>query len=329
MKKTVKYIAALLVMALLVPGFFSGCGNKGEQILIYSSAEDYRIEYLQQRLNEQFPDYDITIEYISTGSHAAKLLAEGTATDCDISHSLDYGYYAKLDAAGVLADLSGYDKSIYLEDTRASENYIIELRNSGGIIINTAELQKRGLSKPASYEDLLKPEYKGLISMPNPKASGTGYMFLKSLVNAWGEEKAFAYFDKLTGNIQAYTSSGSGPVQQLLQGEVVIGLGMTAQAVTEINNGATLEILFFEEGAPFSLYGQSIVKGKEERPAVKEVFDFLVNVYNYENNEKFFPEQIYTNKTYTVKNYPTNIPYADMKNNSIAEKEHLLSKWVY
>lgn len=327
--KLIKTVSLLLVIAMMVPCIFSGCGKKGPDVLIYSSAEDYRIEYLQKRLSEQFPDYNIEVQYMATGTHAATLLAEGTDTKCDISHSLDFGYYAKLDAAGLLADLSGYDKSIYLEDTRHSENYIIELRNSGGIIVNTDKLKQLGLAKPTSYEDLLKPEYKGLISMPNPKASGTGYMFLKNLVNAWGETEAFTYFEKLTANIQSYTSSGSGPVQKLIQGEVAIGLGMTAQAVTEINNGAPLEILFFEEGAPFSLYGQSIVKGKESNPIVKEVFDFIVNVYNYENNEKFFPESIYKDKTYTVKNYPSNISYGDMENNTIEEKERLLEKWVY
>lgn len=328
-KKFLKTISLLLVLTLLLPAAFAGCKKKGKSVLIYTSSEDFKIENMTRALNERFPDYDITIEYVSTGSHAAKLLAEGAASECDITHDLDYGYLAKLDAAGILADLSAYDKSAYMDDTRHSENYIIELRNSGAIIVNTNVLAQKGLAAPTSYQDLLKPEYKGLISMPNPKDSGTGYMFLKSLVNAWGEDAAFDYFNKLTVNVLGYTSSGSGPVQKLIQGEVAIGLGMTAQAVTEINNGAPLEILFFQEGAPFTLYGQSIIKGKETDPVVKEVFDFLVNEYNHENNEKFFPEQIYKDTTYTVKNYPSSIPYANMDNNTIAEKERLLEKWVH
>lgn len=329
MKNTFKILAVLLVMIVLLSISLTGCGSNKPDVLIYTSSEDFKIESMNAALKEKFPDYDIAVEYVSTGDHAARLLAEGSASECDITHDLDYGYLAKLDAAGVLADLSAYDKSVYMDDTCLSENYIIELRNSGGIIVNTDELKKKNLTAPTCYEDLLKPEYKGLISMPNPKASGTGFMFLKSLVNAWGEEKAYAYFDKLTENIQSYTSSGSGPVQKLIQGEVVIGLGMTAQAVTEMNNGAPLEILFFEEGAPYTLYGQSIIKGKETNPKVKEVFDYLVNEYNHINNEKFFPEQIYKDKTFTVKNYPTDISYADMKNNTIDEKERLLEKWAH
>lgn len=329
MKDTAKIFTALLAMMMLLSVSLTGCGSSKPDVLIYTSSEDFKIESMNAALKEKFPDYDIAVEYVSTGEHAARLLAEGASSECDITHDLDYGYLAKLDAAGILADLSEYDKSAYMNDTCLSENYIIELRNSGAIIVNTSVLQQKGLATPSCYEDLLKPEYKGLISMPNPKASGTGFMFLKSLVNAWGEQNAYNYFDKLTENVQSYTSSGSGPVQKLIQGEVVIGLGMTAQAVTEINNGASLKILFFEEGAPYTLYGQSIIKGKETDPKVKEVFDYLVNEYNHINNEKFFPEQIYKDKTYEVKNYPTNISYADMKNNTIEEKERLLAKWFH
>lgn len=326
-----KALSCLLGLIILSVSFFSlsACGEAKETVIIYTSAEDYRIENMNRALSEKFPDYDVIVEYIPTGNHAAKLITEGKSTDCDITHNLEYSYLEKLDAKGFLADLSSFDRSIYCEDTVVSNNYIVEVRNSGAIIINTDVLSAKNLSKPTSYDDLLKPEYKGLISMPSPKASGTGYVFIKSLVNSRGEDAAFSYFDKLNENILQYASSGSGPVNALVQGEAAIGLGITSHAVTEINKGAKLEILFFEEGAPFTLYGQSIIKGKETRPAVKEVFKYLINEYNYENNQKFFPEQIYKDVVYEVKNHPVNIKYADMSNNTAAEKERLLGKWKY
>lgn len=326
MRTSLKRNLSLILFLLF---FLTGCGTSKEDIIIYTSSEDFKIENMSQRLEEEFPDYNIIIEYMSTGNQAAKLMAEGTTTECDIIHDLDYGYLSQLDEQGVLAELSGYDFSVYCADTVQSDKYIIELRNGGAILLNTEVLKEKGLAEPTCYEDLLKEEYKNLISMPSPKSSGTGYMFLKSLVNAWGEEVAFSYFDNLTNNILQYTSSGSGPVNALVQGEVAIGLGMTAQAVTQINEGSPLKIVFFEEGSPFTLYGQAIVKGKENRECVKEVFDFLVNVYNYENNEKFFPEKIYLDKDYEVENYPQNITYSNMENNTIEERERLLEKWKY
>ena len=327
MSKTIKLIVSILLIAAMITLLF-GCNSK-ETVLIYTSAEDYSIENLQKRLDAQFPEYNIIVEYLPTGNHAAKLSAEGTSTECDIIFNLEYSYLEKLAAGGVLADLSEYDRSVYLEDTVVSDNYIIESRNGGGIIINTQVLAQKGLPVPTSYKDLLKPEYKGLISMPNPKSSGTGYMFLKSLVNAWGEDAAFSYFDSLSENVLQYTSSGSGPVNALVQGEVAIGLGMTSQAALQITAGAPLKIVFFEEGAPYSLYGQSIVKGKETKEAVKRVFDYMVSTYSYENNEKFVPEKIFKDIDCSLPNYPTNITYSDMSNDTIAEKERLLAKWRY
>ena len=165
--------------------------------------------------------------------------------------------------------------------------------------------------------------------MPDPKSSGTGYMFLKSLVNAWGEEKAFDYFKHLSKNILQFTASGVAPVNALAQNEVGVAFGMTVSGVLKINDGIPLQILHFKEGSPYSMYGQSIVKGKEKRECVQKVFDYMINVYNQESCRLYAPEKIYKDKDFKVKNFPANIKYADMSNDTLAEKKRLLDKWKY
>ena len=103
-----------------------------------------------------------------------------------------------------------------------------------------------------------------------------------------------------------------------LQKEAAIGLGMTSHAVTQINEGAPLKVVYFEEGSPYTMYGQAMIAGKETRESVKAVFDFLVNTYSYELNEKFFPEQMFKDKTPKIENYPENIVYSDMSNNTVS-----------
>jgi iron(III) transport system substrate-binding protein len=152
-------------------------------------------------------------------------------------------------------------------------------------------------------------------------------MFVKSLVNAWGEDEAFEYFDKLANNILQFTSSGSGPVNALVQGEAAIGLGMTAQAVTAINDGANLKILFFEEGSPYSLYGYAIPEGKQDRQCVKDVFDFFYSTLVMEDKELYYPEQVFVEQKNEIENYPKDIPYADMSGNTTEEKTRLLENW--
>lgn len=322
-----KKILALILCMVFVCCSFVGCGSAKKTIVIYTCAIDDRIAHMTADLEAKFPDLEFVIEYQSTSKLTAKLVAEGTNTDCDIIHDLSYLNLDSLVEKDLLADLSEYDTSIYVEGAASSKYYLPELRTGGAVIINTKVLADKGLAKPTSYEDLLKPEYKGLISMPDPKSSGTGYMFLKCLVNAWGEEKAYKYFEKLSDNILQFTSSGSGPVNALVQQEVAIGLGMITNAATQIGEGAPLEILVFEEGAPHSMYGQSIVKGKETDENIKEVFDYIISDYNYKSCEKFAPEKIYKDKDFKAPNFPETVKYADMSGDTLAAKEALLAKW--
>ena len=330
MKKSLLRTALCVMLTVCIVLGMTACGGKSSDntVVIYSSMEDYRNEYLRKRLDEEFPDLNIVIEYMTTGNHAAKLFAEGTETEADISIDMEYGYLNKL--SGVYATLEGYDYSIYCDDIVDETHKLIPVyRNGGAIIINRAMLDSLGLAVPESYADLIKPEYKGLISMPNPKSSGTGYMFLRNLVNVMGEDEAFAYFDKLAENLLSFTDSGSGPVNALVQGEVAIGLGMTGNAVVQINQGVDLEILYFEEGSPYTAYGMGIIEGRQDDEAVAAVFKFLVEIWDAEDKQLYFPEQIYKDVLFEIENFPKDIVYANMDNNTGEEKERLLAKWVY
>ena len=333
MKKIIyKALSIILALTLILPCtlLLSSCNSNKKRIIIYTSAEDYIIEYMQEKMEEKFPQYKILFEYKSTGDHAASLMAAGKNSESHISYNMEYAYAEKISAAGIYADLSDIlDFDIYPEDAVQSKFYAPENRTGGAIILNMDVIAEKGLDIPTSYLDLLDPQYKGLISMPNPKASGTGYIFLLSLINAWGEEAAFEYFDKLSENILSFTSSGSGPVNALVGKEVAIGLGITYMAASQISEGENLNLIYFDEGSPYSLYGMSIISGNETDEAVVEVFKYLAGELNYQKNELYCPEKIYKDADFKAPNYPENISYADMTNNSPERKEDILSKWNY
>lgn len=323
-----KKIISIIISCTIICCLFSGCAPKADNtVVIYTCANDDRIAHMTKALQEKFPEYEIIIEYQSTTKVTAKILAEGTSTECDIIHDLYYLNMDSLNDANLLADLSDYDTSTYLDGLVVSSNYLPEFRFGAAAIVNTDVLKSKGLDKPTSYQDLLKSEFKGLISMPDPKSSSTGYVFVRGLVNAWGEEKAFDYFEKLSENVLQFTSAGNGPVNALVQQEVAVGLSLIGPAVTQINEGAPLEIVIFDEGANCSMYGQSMIKGKDQKPHVKEVFDYIVNEYTEINCRNFGSEQLYKDIVFELVNYPENIKYADMGNDSLAEKERLLAKW--
>lgn len=324
-----KVILGLLLITFLLTALT--VGGSEETIVICSSAEQFRNDEMQVQLNEQFPQYNIVVMYMPTGKAATKIAVEGSHTDVDILVGLETGYLSKIQDN--LADISGRSKLEYLDGLTPADNgnrWVTWERFAGAIVVNEQVLHKYNLDIPSGYEDLLKPEYENLIAMPDPKSSGTGYFFYKNWVNEWGTQTALAYVDQLEKNLKQFTESGSGPVKLMIQGETGIGLAMTFQAVSEINEGLPFKIIYPEEGSPYSLTGTAIVNGHEEKKGVSDVYNYIINESLIYDKEHFSPEKILKEQNNLIPNYPENIHYANMEGISDPnEKERLLNLWKY
>lgn len=322
----------LIILLVITIAFavVAGLGAK-DTIVVCASAEQFRNDALQEQLAEKFPEYNVVVKYMPTGNAAAKVLAEGEKTEIDIIVGLETGYLNKL--KDNLADVSKYSHVDYVDGLGLADNdnlWVTWEKQAGAIIVNTEILNKYGLEAPKTYDDLLKPEYKGLVAMPNPNSSGTGYFFYKNWVNEWGDEGALEYVDKLYPNVKQFTSSGSGPIKLLKQGEIAVGLALTFQAVQESNDGQPFEIIFPPEGSPYSLTGSTIVKGHDSKKGVEEVFEFIANDFLKYDKENFSPEMIYEGQSHKIENYPTDYKYADMTGiQDAAEKDRLKKLWKY
>ncbi len=332
----------LFFVGLALPLF--GC-NVSDRVIILSSLEDYRLAYLESHLKTEFPHLEIVCQYVDTGTLMSRLQSEGTSTDCDIAVGIE-GANAEIllsKNSAIFEDLSAYDTSefadevmVYPSALEGHPKYHILDKEAGSIIINEKVLAQKGLKAPTCYQDLLKPEFKNLVMMPNPKSSGTGFYFLSGLVGAWGEKDALSYFDKLADNVKEYSASGSGPVKALLRDEIAVGLGMTFQAaklIDENNRSSDIKIRYFEEGSPYTLYANAVIGGHMQKKGVKEVYDYIFNVFVPEDKAKFAPDAIYKPEyqpAVEIPNYPTNIHYMNMPNVfNPTYKSDLLDKWTH
>jgi len=143
-----------VAMAMILMGMVISCKkSENTNVIIYTSTEDFRTEHMQTLLKEKFPKYNITLQVLSTGNHAAKLKAEGTQTEADIVLNLETGYMEGLQ--DILADLSGYNLSEYLPElVPPSRRFLPWDKSSGAIVISRSRLESAGLPVPASYQDL-------------------------------------------------------------------------------------------------------------------------------------------------------------------------------
>ena len=324
MKKVI--LISVIAIILIIVAIFIGVSNSKEKVVIYTSMEEERNQVLKEKVKEKFPDLNVVVQYMATGNSSAKLKTEGTDIEADIIMDLETAYMTTLEEN--FANLSEFDSSIFIEGAVKSQNYFPWVKYTMALIIDKDYFDEHNLEKPKSYEDLLKPEYKNLIAMPDPKTSGTGYAFYLNAVNIMGEEKAIQYFKKLKENLREFTTSGSGPTNLLKQGEIAIAMGMTSQGATAITEGYNFEIISLETGAPYNTTSYGMIKGRETDENVKKVFEWISTEYIRFDKENYLPDVILKDQKNYVKNYPTNFKEANMDGiDSIETKNSLIEKW--
>lgn len=315
----------LLIVMLFMVMLLTGCGSK-DKVVIYTSMEEERNQKLTEMLKEEFPNLNVVVQHMATGNSAAKIKNEGTKVEADIVIDLETAHMK--DVQDNFADLSNVDTSFYLDGVNTSNNYLTWVKYTMNLIIDNKYFKEHNLTVPKTYEDLLKPEYKNLIAMPDPKTSGTGYGFFLNAVNIMGEEKAIEYFKKLKGNLREYTTSGSGPTNLLKQGEIAIAMGMTAQGVEAINDGYDFSIVELTTGSPYNTTSCGIIKGRESNENVMKVFNWLIKDFGKYDKENYMPDKILKDQKSNMKNYPENLKDANMTGvDSTEVKDKLIEKW--
>ena len=321
MKKALILIGVLVSLIL-----FTGCSNNEDRVVIYTSMEEERNEALINQVKEKFPDIDVVVQYMATGNVAAKLKNEGTNIEADIILDLETAHAESL--KDNFADLSNYDTSMYLDGVNKSNNYLTWIKYTMNLIVDNKYFKEHDLEVPKTYEDLLKSEYKGLIAMPDPKTSGTGYAFYLNYVNLYGEDAAVEYFNKLKENLREFSTSGSGPTNLLKQGEIAIALGMTSQGVAAINEGYDFSIISLDTGSPYNTTSFGIIKGRENKENVQKVFEWLLTEFSVYDKTYFMPDTILKDQVTKVENYPTDLVDANMDGiDSVSKKEELINRW--
>lgn len=147
-----------------------------------------------------------------------------------------------------------------------------------GFAVNSDWLKKSGIPAPESWDDLLKPEYKGNVTMAHPGSSGTSYTVLATLVQIMGEDKAFNYFKKLNENIRQYTKSGSAPAKQAGLGETGVGISFAHDILAPKNEGYPLTLSFPKEGTGYEVGAVALIKNgpADEVENAKKFIDWAI-----------------------------------------------------
>jgi len=159
----------------------------------------------------------------------------------------------------------------------------------GDVCINydKAWFQEQGLPVPQTLEDLVKPEYKGLLVVENPATSSPGLAFLLATIGHFGEESYLGFWKTLQNNDVLVTDGW----EDAYYGQSTWAGGGTRPLVVSYASSPPAEVFFaeepLEEAPTGSIIGRDtcfrqiefigILQGTQHLPEARELIDFMLS----------------------------------------------------
>ncbi|WP_199170107.1 extracellular solute-binding protein [Sporosarcina sp. P20a] len=242
--KKIKGILLVVISIMMLAACSVGNAEEGK-VVIYTNSDEAASEAMKAALDEAGYEKEYVLQSLGTSEIGGKLMVEGDKIEADILTMSSYFVESAQKEHEMFADLTF--------ETNALEQhpnyYAPVLANTGAIFANTEVLKDKGLPMPTSIKDLAKPEFKGLVSIPNIMDSSTGWLFVQAIMSEYGEAEGKTVLRNLIANTGPHLeSSGSGPIKKVQAGEVAAGFGLRYQAVLAKDSGLPIEYIDPIEG---------------------------------------------------------------------------------
>ncbi len=328
-RATLAGAAALAMFGLASPAF-----AQKTKLTVYTALENDQLDPFKKAFEADNPTIEIAWVRDSTGVVAAKLMAEKDNPRADIIWGLAASNVGLMASMGMLEPYTPAGATalnpMFLSG-KSPQTWVGMDAYLSLVCFNTAEGKKGNKPVPTSWADLIKPEYKDSIVMPNPASSGTGYLTIAAWLQIMGEEAGWKYMDALHQNIAQYIHSGSAPCVQAAKGERLIGIGLDTRGASEKTKGAPLELVVPKEGLGWELEVTAIVKGTKNLDAAKKLADWAATKKANELYAKTYPIVAYPGVANTPPNYPPNLEKVMVKNDvewMAKNRDRILAEWT-
>lgn len=132
---------------------------------------------------------------------------------------------------------------------------------------------------PSSWKDLTKPEWKGLVGMPNPAISGPTYPLVAGLMRtAGGVEQGKVLLSALKANGLQVFDTGGPLVKQLYAGAIAIAATQSTRGVAGLVNKEAVRIVYPKGVALLpSDFGLSAKSSPEALASSKKFIEFFLS----------------------------------------------------
>lgn len=276
----------MIIVALMAPIYAAG-----QEITVYTALQESDMGPISAAFEKAT---GIKMNYVVVGGAGqveTRIIAESANPQADIFLGGSSEFHADLASKGMLVkyqspNAKSVDKTFCDPDRYWQGWYTGVL----GFVLNTNRFEKemapKGIKKPATWDDVLNPAWKGYFVSSNPSTAGGAYIFLCNQIFRLGEDKAWDYFKKLNQNVKQYTPTAPGPITACATGEFILGMSWAHDIVNNKAKGYPIEAIVPKDTA-FEIGSVSIVKNKETNlAAAKKFVDWLLTKEAGELNTK-------------------------------------------
>jgi iron(III) transport system substrate-binding protein len=321
-------LCAILAMSLLGPAFVGA----QDSLVVYSSVDEENAKKLLDAFTKA-TGVKVRFTFLSSGPAVARIEAEKNNPQADVWYGAPSENHVVLREKGLSQPYVSPNAKDLVAKFKDPEGYWTSFyMNPLGFASNSKTLEQKKVEPPASWADLLKPEFKGQVQAPSPQTSGTGYNMVAALVIIMGEDKAFDYLKRLNPSIQTYTQSGTAPSKAAAIGQAGVGIQFTPAFLQLIEEGYLLKITFPKEGVGFEAPAISILKGAPHPDLAKKLVDWSISLPGQAvlTDEKtyFFPVHP---KAKLAKGLPSFDEIPTINYDAIwagKEKKRLVDRWI-
>ena len=250
-----------------------------------SSVALYTADGLEDFYKAVLPDFEkqagakVNLVINGSGALVNRMQTEKDSPKADVLVTLPPFTYNAIKQGLTTVYKSSADPAIPADRKDASGAWATFINNYATFIFNP-----KLIKAPDTFEDLLKPEYEGVVSYSNPLTAGDGMAVIIVLEKAWGEEKAFDFLAKLEKGVKFHTK-GTGYLDVLVgRGEIKVANGDFQMDMDDsVHGGMAIEPRFLRPAAgakpvTFSLpYTIQLVKGGPNADGGKALFDYLLS----------------------------------------------------
>lgn len=243
---------------------------EARELVLYTASNSEIEKDVMAAFQAAHPEIKVSSINMSTGPITEKAIAELGNPQADVIWMVNNFALEQLKEAGALQPYEPKGNKI---DAAFKDPDGFWLGHNGTIMamaVNKKLLADKGLPMPVDWVDLIKPVYKGQITVAAPTKSGTGFTIFSTMDDMFGGN----FVDNLHQNIFQYNSSGSAAARQVAGGETAIGLTYDTAIMQQVAANPDVEMVIGRV-SPNIIEGAGLVAGAPHEAEGKFFLDWL------------------------------------------------------